>query len=78
MKQKVETLEKENIALKNSLYNLSATYSISNNSNKHPFIFDFENDKTDNEELTETQSERNEEVLSMLFNCLKVYYNYMK
>ncbi|ORY51198.1 WD40 repeat-like protein, partial [Neocallimastix californiae] len=68
LKQKVETLEKENIALKNSLYNLSATYSISNNSNKHPFIFDFENDKTDNEELTETQSERNEEVLSMLFN----------
>ncbi|KAG4086632.1 WD40 repeat-like protein [Neocallimastix lanati (nom. inval.)] len=74
LKQKVETLEKENIALKNSLYNLSATYSISNNSNKHPFIFDFENDKTDNEELTETQSERNEEVLMEQENFKNTYH----
>jgi len=54
LKQKVETLEKENIALKNSLYNLSATYSVNNNNKKHPFIFNFENDKPENEELTET------------------------
>jgi len=64
LKQKVETLEKENIALKNSLYNLSATYSVNNNNKKHPFVFDFENDKTENEELNETtKSEHNDEVL---------------
>lgn len=68
LKQKVETLEKENIALKNSLYNLSATYSINNNIKKHPFVFNFEFDKNENEELTETSQTELEQ--DNIKNCL--------
>jgi len=71
LKQKVETLEKENIALKNSLYNLSATYSVNNGNKKHPFVFNFENDKSENEELTETQTEIEQEDVNNIHFSIK-------